>query len=66
MWKKFTEPGEPGELLRPHYESMAAHLLDQGRMVGTGMVSEPQNLASSKYMTAAKLSSDDSAILCVY
>ncbi|CAL1139656.1 unnamed protein product [Cladocopium goreaui] len=38
VWKKFTEPGEPGELLRPHYENMAAQLQMQGRMVGTGMV----------------------------
>lgn len=43
---------------------MAAHLLDQGRMVGTGMVSEPQRLASSQWMAAAKLSSDDIAIFC--
>ena len=42
VWKKFTEPGEPGELLRPHYENMAAQLEMQGRMVGTGMVSDPQ------------------------
>ena len=33
VWKKFTEPGEPG--------NMAAQLQMQGRMVGTGMVSDP-------------------------
>jgi hypothetical protein len=36
VWKKkFTEPGEPG--------NMAAQLQMQGRMVGTGMVSDPQS-----------------------
>eukprot|EP00913_Durusdinium_trenchii_P021407 g20119.t1 len=38
VWKKFTEPGEPGESLRPYYESMEMQLLAEGRMVGTGMV----------------------------
>ena len=50
VWKKFTEPGEPGELLRPHYENMAAQLQMQGRMVGTGMVSDPQCPTSSSSM----------------
>lgn len=42
MWKKFTEPGQPGEQLRPQYENMAAQLQTPGRMVGTGMVLDPQ------------------------
>eukprot|EP00438_Fugacium_kawagutii_P033099 Skav229612 [mRNA] locus=scaffold510:303539:304660:- [translate_table: standard] len=44
VWKKFTEPGQPGELLRPQYENMAAQLQSPGRMVGTGMVLDPQCL----------------------
>eukprot|EP00439_Symbiodinium_sp_Y106_P020047 s3172_g2.t1 len=38
IWKKFTEPGEPGEALRPFYEQLQDALKGEGRMVGTKMV----------------------------
>ena len=44
VWKKFTEPGEPGESLRPFYESMETQLVSEGRSVGTGMVSGAQEM----------------------
>lgn len=38
IWKKFTDPGEPGEALRPFYEQLQDALKGEGRMVGTKMV----------------------------
>ncbi|CAJ1445899.1 unnamed protein product [Effrenium voratum] len=37
MWKKFTEPGQPGEELRPFYQQLESSLAGH-RMVGTNMV----------------------------